>query len=148
MYAWRRLVSPQTASPYANYLSFMKMENVKEIIEGKKSPDTLGVKALDDYTLQLTLTAPVPYAVEITLRHSSLLPVHQATIEKYGDQWTKPENFVGNGAYKLHSRVLNEKITLERNPTYWNNANTVIDQATILILTESAGIARYQLQVN
>ncbi|MGX2975165.1 ABC transporter substrate-binding protein [Ursidibacter arcticus] len=143
VYAWQRLVDPKTASPYATYLEFMKMENVADIVAGKKSPDTLGVKALDDYTLQLTLTAPVPYAAELT-QHSSLYPVHKATVEKYGDNWTRPEHFVGNGAYKLGERILNEKVTLERNSTYWNNNETVINKATIYILNDNAAIARFR----
>ena len=143
VYAWQRLVDPKTASPYATYLEFMKMENVAEIVEGKKSPDTLGVKAVDDYTLQLNLTAPVPYAADLT-QHSSLYPVHKATVEKFGDSWIKPENFVGNGAYKIAERVLNEKIVLERSPTYWNDKETVVNKVTFFVLNESSGIARYR----
>ncbi|MFW9299623.1 ABC transporter substrate-binding protein, partial [Glaesserella parasuis] len=67
----------------------------------------------DDHTLQLTLTAPVPYAADLT-QHSSLYPFHRATIEKHGDNWIRPENFVGNGAYRIAERVLNEKLVFER----------------------------------
>lgn len=143
VFAWQRLVDPKTASPYASYLEFMKMANVAEIIAGTKSPESLGVKALDDHTLQLTLTAPVPYADQLT-QHTSLYPVHRATVEKFGDEWVKPENLVGNGAYKIKSRVLNEKIEFERSPTYWNDKETVVDNATFYILNESSGIARYR----
>ncbi|QLB21610.1 oligopeptide ABC transporter substrate-binding protein OppA [Vespertiliibacter pulmonis] len=143
VYAWQRLADPKTASPYATYLEFMKLENVADVVAGKKSPTELGVKAVDDYTLQLTLTAPVPYAAELT-QHASLYPVHRATVEKYGENWTLPEHFIGNGAYKIAHRVLNEKLELERNPTYWNNTETVIDKATFLILNETSGIARYR----
>lgn len=143
VYAWQRLVDPKTASPYAAYLNFMQMENVNDIIQGKKAPDTLGVKALDDYTLQLTLTAPVPYAADLT-QHASLYPVHKATVEKYGEAWTKKEHLVGNGAYRLADRVLNEKVVLERSPTYWNDKETVLQKATYYILDDSAAIARYR----
>ncbi|QGM80595.1 ABC transporter substrate-binding protein [Otariodibacter oris] len=143
VFAWQRLVDPNTAAPYATYLEFMKMENVADIVAGRKSPDTLGVKALDDYTLQLTLTAPVSYAAEL-VQHSSLYPVNKKVVEQYGDNWTRPENFVGNGAYKIAERVLNEKVVLERNPNYWNDKETVINNATFYILTESAGISRYR----
>ncbi len=143
VYAWQRLVDPKTASPYATYLNFMQMENVNDIIQGKKSPDTLGVKALDDYTLQLTLTAPVPYAADLT-QHASLYPVHKATVEKYGDDWTKKDHLVGNGAYRLADRVLNEKVVFERSPTYWNDKETVLQKVTYYILDDSAAIARYR----
>lgn len=143
VYAWQRLVDPKTASPYASYPEFMKLANVADIIAGKKSPTELGVKAVDNYTLQLTLTSPVPYAAELT-QHASLYPVHKATVEKYGENWTRPEHFVGNGAYKLAERVLNEKLLMVRNPNYWNNQETVIDKATFSVLNESSGIARYR----
>lgn len=143
VYAWQRVVDPKTASPYAAYLEFMKLENVADIVAGHKSPDTLGAKALDDYTLQLTLTAPVPYAAQLT-QHASLFPVHKATIEKFGDDWTRPENFVGNGAYKIAERTLNEKIVLERSPTYWNDKETVVNKVTFFVLNESSGIARFR----
>lgn len=143
VYAWQRLVDPKTASPYASYLLFMKMANVQAILDGKQAPDTLGVKALDDHTLELTLTAPVPYAVDLT-QHTSLYPVHRATVEKYGEEWTRPQNLVGNGAYQLGERVLNEKITLTRNPNYWDNDKTVIEKSTFYVLTETAAIARYR----
>lgn len=143
VYAWQRLVDPKTASPYATYLEFMKMENVADIVAGKKSPDTLGVKAVDDHTLLLTLTAPVPYAADLT-QHASLYPVHRATVEKHGDNWIRPENFVGNGAYKIAERVLNEKIAFERSPTYWNDKETVVNKVTFYVLNESSGIARFR----
>lgn len=143
VFAWQRLVDPKTASPYASYLEYMKMENVAAIIAGQKSPETLGVKALDDHTLQLTLTAPVPYADQLT-QHASLYPVHRATVEKFGDNWVRPENLVGNGAYKIKERVLNEKIVFERSPTYWNDQETVVNQVSFYILNETSGIARYR----
>lgn len=143
VFAWRRLVDPNTAAPYASYLEFMKMENVSDIISGKKSPETLGVKALDDYTLQLTLVAPVPYADQLT-QHTSLFPVHRATVEKFGDDWIKVGNFVGNGAYRLKERVLNEKISFERSPTYWNDNATVVNGVTFYVLNESSGISRFR----
>lgn len=143
VFAWQRLVDPKTASPYASYLEFMKMANVADIIAGKQPVTNLGVKALDDHTLELTLTAPVPYADQLT-QHTSLYPVHKATVEKFGDDWTRIENIVGNGAYKIADRVLNEKIVFERSPTYWNNQETVINKATYYILNDASSIARYR----
>ncbi|MCK3655231.1 oligopeptide ABC transporter substrate-binding protein OppA [Pasteurellaceae bacterium Macca] len=143
VYAWRRLVDPKTASPYASYLNFMKMENVDDILQGKKPVDTLGITAVDDHTLRLTLSAPVSYAVDLT-QHSSLLPVHRATVEKYGENWIKPEHLVGNGAYRIKERVVNEKIVFERSPTYWNNKETVLEKATLYRADDTAAIARYR----
>ncbi|MGI9876525.1 ABC transporter substrate-binding protein [Vibrio chagasii] len=131
VYSWQRFVDPATASPYSWYMEFTKMANAKEIIEGKKDKSTLGVKAVDAHTLVVELETPVPYFV-MMMGHTSTKPVHQATVEKYGDQWTKPEHFVGNGAYVLDQWVVNERMTLKRNEQYWDDEKTVLNKVTFL----------------
>lgn len=144
VYSWRRLSDPNTASPYASYLQYAHVENIDDVIVGKKPTTALGVKALDDHTFQVTLSAPVPYFPKM-LVHQSLSPVHRATVEKFGDKWTRPENWVGNGAYTLKDWVVNERIVLKRNPTYWNNAETVINEVTYLpIASEVSDVNRYR----
>lgn len=144
VYSWRRLADPQTASPYASYLQYGHLLNIDDIIAGKKSPDTLGVKALDDHTLEVTLSEAVPYFYKLPI-HSSLSPVNKTAVEKFGEKWTQPQNWVGNGAYKLKAWVVNEKIVLERNPQYWDNAHTVVNQLTYLpIASEVTDVNRYR----
>lgn len=144
VYSWRRLVDPKTGSPYASYLEYAYVENVADILSGKKSPETLGVKAIDPYTLQVNLTKPIPYLVDM-VSHTSLKPVKKEIVEKYGVNWTRPENFVGNGAYIIDNWIVNEKLTLTRNPLYWDNKNTIIEQATFLpISSETSDINRYR----
>lgn len=144
VYAWKRLVTPETASPYASYLEYAHVENVNDIVAGKADPETLGVKALDDYTFEITLSEPIPY-IDKLVGHTSTVPVHRATIEKHGNQWTNPANFVSNGAYKLKDWVVNERIVLERNPHYWNNDKTVIDEVTFLAIpSEVTDVNRYR----
>ncbi|PNS13236.1 oligopeptide ABC transporter substrate-binding protein OppA [Mixta theicola] len=144
VYSWQRLVDPKTASPYASFLQYAHILNIDEIITGKKPPSALGVKALDDHHLQVTLSQPVPYFTTM-LEHTALKPVHRQSIEQWGDKWTRPEHYVGNGAYTLNSWVVNEKITLQRNPQYWDNAHTVIETATFLpISSETSDVNRYR----
>ncbi|OOH92096.1 oligopeptide ABC transporter substrate-binding protein OppA [Pasteurellaceae bacterium 15-036681] len=133
VYSWQRLANPNTASPYASYLDYLKVENAQDVIDGKKKPEELGIKAVDDHTFQITLSEPVPYLPEMTT-HQSMLPVPKSVVEKYGDSWVKKENFVGNGAYKFTEHVINEKIVFERNPSYWNDKETVINKATFLAI--------------
>lgn len=144
-YAFKRNVDPKTASDYSWYLG--KASNVLNgiaIVEGKKPPSELGVKALNDTTLQLTLEKPVAYLVS-TLIHGSLMPVPRKVVEKYGDKWTDPANVVSNGPYKLSERVVNERIVMVRNPYFWSNAKTVIEQVTVLpINNQSAEYQRYR----
>lgn len=144
VFAWQRLVNPLTASPYSSYLTYLNVENAQEIIDGKKKAEELGVKAIDDFTFQVQLTQPVPYAVELST-HASLLPVNKSVVDKLGDAWVKKENLVGNGAYKLADHVINEKIVFERNPNYWNDKETVINKATFLAIpSATTDVSRYR----
>ncbi len=144
VYSWQRAIDPNVASPYASYFSYAHIENIDDIINGKKSPADLGVKALDDYTLQVKLTESVPYFPKM-LSHASTKPVHQKTIEQFGDKWTQAKNWVGNGAYTLDQWIVNERIVLKRNPYYWDNSHTVINKVTLLPLTSSVtDVTRYQ----
>nr|WP_273826652.1 ABC transporter substrate-binding protein [Providencia rettgeri] len=144
VYSWQRLADPATGSPYSSYLQNAYILNADDILAGKKPVNELGVKALDPHHLQVTLSHPVPYLVDM-LSHTAMKPVHKQTIEKYGDKWTQPQNFVGNGAYLLDKWVVNERIVVKRNPLYWNNAQSQIDQATFLAITsEVSDINRYR----
>nr|WP_024968223.1 oligopeptide ABC transporter substrate-binding protein OppA [Pantoea sp. IMH] len=143
VYSWQRLADPKTASPYASYLQYGHLENVDEIITGKKSPDQLGVKAIDDHTLQVTLSQSVPYFFKLLI-HPSMSPVYKPAIDKAGEQWTQPQSWVGNGAFKLQSHMINERIVLVRNPEYWDNVNTKLEKVTFLpIASEVSDVNRY-----
>ncbi|MEZ8019248.1 ABC transporter substrate-binding protein [Vibrio splendidus] len=131
VYSWQRAVDPATASPYAWYMEYTKMVNAKDIVAGKKDKSELGVKAVDANTLVVELDTAVPYFV-MMMGHTTMKPVHQATVEKFGDQWTKPDHFVGNGAFSVDKWVVNERLVLKRNDQYWNNDKTVLNKVTFL----------------
>ena len=144
VYSWQRLANPNTASPYASYLQYGHIVNIDDIIAGKKPVTDLGVKAIDDHTFEVTLSEPVPYFYKL-LVHSSLSPVPKAVVEKFGEKWTQPANIVSNGSYKLKDWVVNERIVLERNTHYWDNAKTIINQVTYLpISSEVTDVNRYR----
>ena len=144
VYSWQRLVDAKTGSPYASYLQYAHVENIDAILSGKKAPDTLGVKALDDHHFQVTLSEPVPYFIAL-VANSSLKPVNRSAVEKWGESWTQPSHYVGNGAYSLSDWIINEKIVLKRNPQYWNNVKTVIETATFLpVSSETSDVNRYR----
>ena len=124
-YSLRRLVDPHISSEQSYISEFIK--NSKEIIKGKMPPTSLGVKAIDDQTLEISLTQPTPVFLEI-LAVSNNFPVQRKNIEKYGKLFTLPENLVSNGSYKLKSFEPGEKITLIRNNNYWNDKDTNIDK--------------------
>ncbi|MFS2225630.1 oligopeptide ABC transporter substrate-binding protein OppA [Pantoea sp. B65] len=144
VYSWQRLADPATASPYASYLQYGHLANIDDIIAGKKKPTELGVKAIDANTLEVTLSEPVPYFYKLLI-HPSMSPVYKPAIDKSGEKWTQPENWVGNGAFKLKEWVVNERIVLERNPDYWDNAHTKLDSVTFLpISSEVTDVNRYR----
>lgn len=144
VWSWQRLVSPLTASPYASYPGNMHIVNAQDIAQGKKAPETLGARAIDDSTFEVTLTQPNA-AFLAMLAHPSLVPIDKVLVTRFGEQWTKPEHIVTSGAYKLSAWVVNERIVAERNPRYWDNAHTVINKVTWLpIHSEAADVNRYK----
>ncbi|MDH2436546.1 ABC transporter substrate-binding protein [Pokkaliibacter sp. MBI-7] len=144
VFAWQRAVDPKTASPYSWYIEMTTMANASDIINGKKSPDQLGVKALDDHTLQVVLDKPIPYFIRM-LGHTTMVPANKKVIDQWGEKWTSPDHFVGNGAYTLTDWVVNERIVLKRNPNYWDNKDTVVNQITVLpIESENSELSRYK----
>ncbi|ABO91586.1 peptide ABC transporter substrate-binding protein [Aeromonas salmonicida subsp. salmonicida] len=143
VYGWRKLVDPKEAATFAWFAQLAHFTKVDEIVAGKLPPEALGVKALDEHTLQVTLSQPVPYFLSL-LTHPSLSPLHQASMEQYGNQWTQPGKLVGNGAFVLSQRVVNEKLELAPNPHYWDRAHTVLTKVTFVpINQETAATNRY-----
>lgn len=144
VWSWQRLVDPKTVSPYASYLANMHVVNAADINQGKKSPDALGVKALDASTLQIMLTQPNASLLEM-LDHYILVPLDSAVVKRFGDKWTQPANIVTSGAYRPTQWVVNERIVAERNPRYWDNVHTAINKVTYLpISSETADVNRYK----
>ncbi len=143
-YAYKRGVNPKVAAKYSWYYKILGIKNTAEILKGNKPIDSLGVKAIDDKTLEITLSKPIPYFI-IGLAHIVMAPVPQKTVEKYGQNWTKPENIVNNGAYKLKEWVVNEKIVLVKNDQYYDADKVKIDKVTFLPIPEaSTELNRYK----
>lgn len=144
VYGWQRAVDPALASTYAYFLGLVNVVNADDIVAGDKPLSDLGVKAIDDKTLEVTLKASTPWFVK-TLAHATLFPAPQATVEKFGQDWTKPENIVSNGAYTLAENSPGERVVLKRNPNYWDNEHTVIEEVQFLTINdENQGLTRWR----
>jgi len=104
-------------------------------------PEQLGIKALDRHTLQITLVNPTPYFLSVISAYYAY-PVHRETIEKHGDKyarytpWTRPENFVGNGAFTLKDWKIQRRLSVKKSDTYWN-ADNVLLQGVVFHAVES-----------
>ncbi|MRS13315.1 oligopeptide ABC transporter substrate-binding protein OppA [Enterobacteriaceae bacterium RIT691] len=143
VYSWQRLVDPKTTSPFAWFAALAGITNAQNIIDGKATPDKLGVTAVDAKTLRVQLEKPLPWFVNLTANFS-LYPVQKANVES-DPNWTRPGKLVGNGAYVLKDRVVNEKLVVVPNTNYWDNGKTVIQQVTFVpINQESNATKRYQ----
>ncbi len=143
VYAWQRAVDPELASPYAWFMELMSIENASAIIAGEMPKEELGVKAIDDHTLEVTLSASLPYFATMTT-HSTTFPAPQKVIEEFGAEWTKPENIVVNGAFILEDYTPGERIVQVRNPEYWDNEHTILDKIETLVVTDqNQALTRY-----
>ena len=124
VYGLRRTVDPATLSLYSTILE--PIENATAIINGEKSPEALGVEAIDALTLVIRLNGPTAYFLGL-MNHSSTYPVHRASVEQYGNRFARPGTLIGNGAYRLDEWVVQSHIKLVRNENYRDNGNTTID---------------------
>ena len=120
-YAWRRLVTPETAADY-NYMLDCVV-NANEIMAGEKDPSELAVSAPDDKTFTVTLVNDLPYFLELCA-FPSMMPVRKDVIEANGDQWTfDPATYISNGSYKMKEWTHNSQIVVEKNDKYYDVAN-------------------------
>jgi oligopeptide transport system substrate-binding protein len=133
--SWHRILEPATAAPYAYILDFIK--NAEPYRNGKLTDfSQVGIKVLDDRTLQVTLNAPTPFFPELT-SFTTYLPVHLPTVEKFGDRWIMPENIVVNGPYRLKAWKINNRIELEKNPRYWRAGTVAFNRVDALAVSKA-----------
>lgn len=142
VYSWRRLVDPKNTSEFAWFAALAGINNAQSIIDGKSAPDTLGVSAVNAHTLRVQLDKPLPWFPSLTASFA-LYPVQKNNVES-DKNWTQPGHLVGNGAFVLTDRVVNEKLVVEPNASYWDNGKTVLKKVTFVpINQESSATKRY-----
>ena len=125
VFAWRRLLDPETASSYSYFLYLVK--NAQAINARKLPGSALGVRAVDARTFEIQLIHPAPYLLEM-LTHTATMPVPRHVVEVKGREWTRPENYVGNGPFVLKQWIPNEYILVEKNPRFYDAANVALKQ--------------------
>ncbi|WP_426450710.1 peptide ABC transporter substrate-binding protein [Staphylococcus xylosus] len=144
-YAWKRVVKPDTASEYA-YIMY-DLKNAEEINMGKKDVDELGVKAVDDHTLKVELTKPIPYINEM-LAFATFMPQNEKAVKKAGQQYgTTADKTVYNGPFKVKDWKVEDKIQLVKNDDYWDKKAVNLDRINYKVLKDQqAGAALYDTQ--
>jgi oligopeptide transport system substrate-binding protein len=117
-----------------------KDSKLKAALQGKQlvpvKAEDIGVEAVDDYTLRIKLYQPAPYFVGL-LGHQFFRVVPQKVVERYGQNWTRPENIVSSGAYKVDVRRPYDVLRVVRNPNYWDAANVHLDAIEFYPLDEA-----------
>ena len=144
VYGLRRSVDPITLSNYSSMLYPIK--NARDIVLGKKKPETLGVRAEGPDTLIIELEEPTPYFLSL-LTHSTTYAAHRPTVEEFGAQFTRPGKLVGNGAFKLEEWRVQSHIKLTRNREYWDDKNTVLEEVYYYPIDDvNSSFKRYRAQ--
>lgn len=151
VWSWRRALDPAMGNLYSYML--YPVQNAEAYATGKlQDPELLGVRALDDYTLEVTLAEPTPYFLQL-LDHYSTFAVPRQVIERFGKatdrftHWTRPGNIITNGPFRLTEWKLNRRIVVEKNPHYWD-ADTVQLNGIVFYPTENLVSEERMFRVN
>ncbi len=131
VYSWQRILSPALGAEYAEMLYVIR--GAEDFHAGRTTDfSQVGVRAIDDRTLEVTLEGPTPHFLGM-LMHTSFLPVNPRAVEEHGGMtdrqsgWSTLENYVSNGPFKLKTWVTNQVIEVERNPDYWDAATVQLN---------------------
>jgi oligopeptide transport system substrate-binding protein len=125
VYAYRRILDPKTASIYAYLVTLLK--NGRGVNDGKAPLTAVGAAAPDPHTLVLSLEHPAPYLPQI-LMHQSFYPVPKHVVERLGEAWVKPGSYVSDGAYRLASWRLGDRVEVVKNPRFYDAAHVCVDR--------------------
>ncbi|MED0995247.1 peptide ABC transporter substrate-binding protein [Bacillus mobilis] len=135
MFAWKRAINPETASQYAYMLFHVK--NAKEINKGTMALDNLGVKAINDYKLEVELEQPIPYFLQL-LALPIYLPQHESFLKEQGKNYAlEPSNLIYNGPFVLEKWKHEQEFQLKKNATYWDQKKVKLDEINFQIVKDT-----------
>lgn len=133
-YAWKRALDPNTAAEYAYQLFYLK--NGEAYNSGKVSADDVGIKVIDDKTIEVTLESAVPYFLSL-LAMPVYYPVRQDIVEANGDKWAlSPETYVSNGPFKMTQWSSKESMTFVKNENYWDADNVKLETLVFRLIDD------------
>jgi len=144
VFGWQRAVDPAVASGEAYVMESAGILNAKEILAGEKDYTELGIKAIDDKTLEVTLANPTAYFLEFT-GSATFMPAREDIADPEGMWARNPETAVSNGPFKLSEYAIGNEIVLTKNEHYWNSAAVSLDKIICkIIVNASTAYAAYQ----
>ena len=143
VFSWKRVLEPATAADYASQLYIIR--GARAFNEGTNTDfNQVGVRAVDDHTLEVVLENPTPYFTDLCA-FPTLAPVHAPTLAKHGTAWIKPENVVVNGPYLLNDWLLDDRIELKKNPRYWDEPNVKMRTIDVMPVSDPNTALNYFL---
>lgn len=132
VYSWRRVVDPKTASDYG--YQFAPVKNAEKIIAGELPKEELGVKAIDDYTLEVVLERPTVYFLDL-VGFTTFYPVRKDIIEQYADKWeVNAETYIGNGPFTTIEISPDDRIVMVKNTNYWNYKEVLPEKLNFIMM--------------
>lgn len=143
-YAWKRVLNPETVgADYCTYLYYLKNGEAYNTKAAKA--EDLGVKAKDDYTLEVELEYPTPFFLELC-SFPTLAPERKDIVDKNQDKWTQsPDTFIGNGPFKMKAWTHDASIEFVKNENYWDKANVKLDGMKFVMIAQSTqGLAAWE----
>jgi len=141
-FAWKRVLDPKTAANYAYQLYYIK--NAEKANKGEAKLDDVGVKALDDKTLQVTLENPTPYFLELTAFYT-YYPVNKKVVEADPKWATEAKSHVGNGPFKMETWEHKSKLVLVKNDNYWDKDAVKLDRIEFsMVEDENTELSMYE----
>ncbi|MGL6119106.1 MAG: peptide ABC transporter substrate-binding protein, partial [Fusobacteriaceae bacterium] len=133
-YTFKRGADATTAAEYA--YQFFYIKNAEKFNQGKATRDQVGVKAIDDSTLQVTLENSTPYFLGLVAQ-AVYFPVRKDIVEKDPEGWTlKAETYIGNGPFKISKIAPKEGFDLVKNENYWDVANVKLDELRLVTIVD------------
>ncbi|MBE1552966.1 peptide ABC transporter substrate-binding protein [Sporosarcina limicola] len=137
LYSWTRVMTAATASDYS-FMMYPYIKNGEKFYNGEVDVDQLGVKVVNDTTLEVTLESPVPYMMQM-FAFSSYFPVQKSAVDKDPDAWHRnPETFISNGPFKVKELKFGESYTLVKNENYWGKDDVKLEEIKFSIVPELA----------
>ena len=141
-WSWKRQLDPASAAPYASFLYDIKNGeafNKKQVTDAGQ----VGVRAKDDWTLEVTLEGPRGY-FPVLAAYLAALPAYRPAVEKHGDKWTEAANIVCNGPFALESWEHNKQMVLKKNPHYYGAKDVHLTKIVIPIIPVASGALPYE----
>lgn len=132
---WLRALDPKTAAENA-YMLFM-IKNAEDFNAGKKLADEVGIKVVDEKTLEVELNAPTPYFDDL-VTFKAYMPLNEKYYKEVGDKYfTEAEYTISNGAYLLKKWEHDSQLILEKNPNYWNAQNVKVENIVLKLIEDT-----------